>query len=88
MHHHGDMVYSFIPYTEVPLNASVCMCESVTHIKENSVSPVEKDCIVDTECTGVECDFMVETYGHLFADTEVVPCTKPPGTCISAVLVN
>lgn len=79
LHHHDDMIFYLIPFTEVPLNASVCMCESVTHIKENVVAPVEKNCSVDDKCIGVECDFTVEKYGDLFADTEVDPCTKPPG---------
>ena len=70
--------YTVIPYTEVPLNASYCMCESLIDIASKIQAPVEIGCITNTQCTGVDCEFSIGVTNY-FIETEVVPCAHPPG---------
>ena len=49
------------------------------HIRDNLESPVDTDCQTDEMCAGVECNITVEGHAYL-VDTEVYPCTEPPGT--------
>ena len=70
--------YTVIPYTEVPLNASYCMCESLKDIASNIQAPVEIGCITNIQCTGVDCEFILGGTNY-FIETEGVPCAHPPG---------
>ncbi len=60
------------------MNASDCMCQSITQMKNNIESPVETKCQTDPECVGLECSLVVQDHNYLI-DTEIYPCATPPG---------
>ena len=67
-----------IPLTAVPLNASVCMCQSILSIAANSQSPVDTMCVNNSQCTGLDCTFNVGITSY-DVETEIQPCSHPPG---------
>ena len=67
-----------IPLTAVPLNTSVCMCQSIQSIAANSQSPVDTKCVNNSQCTGLDCTFNVGVNSY-DVETEIQPCTHPPG---------
>ena len=74
----GNAAHIIIPLTYVPLNASHCMCESLTQLKDNINSPTETNCVTDSKCVGIECDLIVDDHTYLI-DTQIFPCANPPG---------
>ena len=67
-----------IPLTTVPLNTSVCMCQSIQSIAANSQSPVDTKCVNNSQCTGLDCKFNVGVTSY-DVETEIQPCSHPPG---------
>lgn len=69
---------TLVPFVTIGLNASGCMCDSINAIPERGVSPYETDCVNNTECTGLECNFSIGPV-HYKIETEVQSCANPPG---------
>lgn len=67
-----------IPLTAVPLNASVCMCQSIQDIADSGEHPVDTDCVNNSQCNGLDCTFNIGSITYN-VETEIQPCSKPPG---------
>ena len=67
-----------VPFATIGLNASGCMCDSINAIPQRGASPYETNCVNNTECTGLECDFAISEV-HYKIETEVQSCANPPG---------
>ena len=74
----NSMQYTVIPYTEIPLNASYCMCESIEQIANNIQSPVVTSCVTNMKCIGVECEIVFNEIDFL-VENEIIQCNNPPG---------
>ena len=72
------MQYTVIPYTEIPLNASYCMCESIKQMASNIQSPVATGCVTNMKCIGVECEVVFNEIDFL-VENEIIQCNNPPG---------
>lgn len=65
-----------VPITRIPLNSSICMCQTLKYTVENSNSPLFGSCHVSDNCTGHQCKLFDSS---LFLLTEFDPCISPAG---------
>lgn len=71
--------HTLVPHTTISLNVSDCMCKSIQSIATLGESPVDSNCHNNTECTGLECLFDAGLAGQYNVETEIQPCSTPPG---------
>ena len=77
----GDIVIPILPYGELPLNASDCMCQSLSEVADAIVLPSNPlvtfvyTCQRMQNCSGVHCDISYSG-SSVSADALVDPCAE------------
>ena len=70
-----------VPETIISLNASYCQCESIQDVIETTQLelPGNSVCVNNTNCTGMQCGLDAGSAGRYNIESEVEPCSHPPG---------
>lgn len=72
--HPGSPNVTAIPQVIVPLNASQCMCESLSLLaSESGGTLLEPECYTNDRCNGVICE--LDIFGNVFyMESIILPC--------------
>ena len=70
-----------VPSVDVPLNQSVCMCNSLKEASELNVErTICTNCSINSNCDGIECEFRIFT--DYFIEVDWQRCDTPTGVLI------
>ena len=72
-----DIAVTFIPPTYIPLEPSICSCQSLEEMANKIDSSLEQNCATNEDCTGVRCELNI--FGNTYhVETILLSCEDPP----------
>ena len=74
---YDDIVATLIPPITFSINTTDCLCSSLEELADKIHHPLEHNCVVNPNCTGVTCDLEV-VIGTISMEVLIFSCNQPP----------